>query len=64
MTNAERPARLAYLPNGFRVISPGSHIVCARTGMPVPLDRLRYWSVERQEGYGSAEAAVDAMCGR
>lgn len=64
MSNAERPARLAYLPNGFRVISPGDHILCARTGEKVPLDRLRYWSVERQEGYGTVEAAVAAICGR
>jgi hypothetical protein len=60
MTNRGRPARLHYMPGMFRVLSPGDHVVCAVTGQPIPLDDLRYWSVERQEAYASAEASVKA----
>ena len=49
---------LFYQPNGFRVLSPGSHVLCAVSGAEVPLEALRYWSVERQEAYASAEIAT------
>ena len=34
--------------------------VCAVTRQPIPLAELRYWSVERQEAYASAEASLEA----
>jgi hypothetical protein len=55
-----RPAKLHYLPGTYRVLTNGDHVVCAVTGQPIPLDRLRYWSVERQEAYASPEAAMKA----
>ncbi|TVV76338.1 DUF2093 domain-containing protein [Sphingomonas solaris] len=60
MSQAGRPARLHYMANNFRVLTPGDHVVCAVSGEKVPLDHLRYWSVARQEGYASAEIAVKA----
>lgn len=60
MTGAGRAARLHYLPGTFRVLSNGDHIVCAVTGMPIPLHELRYWSVERQEAYADAAASLAA----
>lgn len=60
MSQSGRPARLHYLANNFRVLTPGDHVVCAVSGDKVPLDHLRYWSVERQEAYASAELAVQA----
>ena len=63
MTNRGRPARLYYMAGMFRVLSPGDHVICAVTGQPIPLDDLRYWSVERQEAYASAEASVQAEKG-
>jgi hypothetical protein len=63
MTNRGRPARLHYMAGMFRVMSPGDHVICAVTGQPIPLDDLRYWSVERQEAYASAEASVQAEKG-
>lgn len=60
MSNNARPARLHYLQGTFRVLSPGDHVVCAITGAKIPLDDLRYWSVERQEAYATAEASVRA----
>ena len=58
MSNKGRPAKLHYLAGTFRVLSPGDHVVCAVTGQPIPLDALRYWSVERQEAYATAEAST------
>ena len=60
MTNRGRAARLHYMAGTFRVLTPGDHVLCAVTGQPIPLDDLRYWSVERQEAYASVEAAVRA----
>jgi len=61
MNSADRPAMLFYQANGFRVLSPGNHVVCAATGERVALEVLRYWSVERQEAYASAEVATRHM---
>ena len=58
MSSSDRPAMLFYQPNGFRVLSPGSHVLCAVSGVEVPLEALRYWSVERQEAYAGAEIAT------
>ena len=59
MSNTARAARLHYMANGFRVLAPGDHVVCAVSGERIPLDALRYWSVERQEPYASAERAAE-----
>lgn len=55
-----KPAKLHYMANSFRVLVPGDHVVCARTGERIPLEDLRYWSVARQEAYATAEAATEA----
>lgn len=60
MSNKGRPARIHYLAGTFRVLSPGDHVVCAVTGQAIALEELRYWSVERQEAYASAEASLKA----
>ena len=60
MSNTARAARLHYMANGFRVLTPGDHVTCAVTGERIPLDELRYWSVERQEPYVDAEASLKA----
>jgi hypothetical protein len=31
---------------------------CAVTGVPIPLEELRYWSVDLQEAYASPEAVL------
>ena len=60
MSNRGRAARLQYLPGTFRILSPGDHVLCAVTGQPIPLDDLRYWSVERQEAYSTPDLSVSA----
>ncbi len=61
MSSPENVAKLTYGPNGFKVLRPGQHVLCAVTGEVVPLEELRYWSVDRQEAYASAEAATRAL---
>ena len=61
MSNTARAARLHYMANGFRVLSPGDHVVCAMSGERILLDELRYWSVSAQEPYASAELAMKAI---
>ncbi|GGE87561.1 hypothetical protein GCM10011404_20460 [Sphingomonas prati] len=56
-----RPAKLHYMANNFRMLVRGDHVVCAQTGVAIPLDNLKYWSVERQEPYATAQAASAAM---
>ena len=60
MTGAGRIARIHYLPGTFRVLSHGDHVLCAVTGVAIPLEELRYWSVGRQEAYADAEAVLRA----
>lgn len=64
MNSADRPASLFYQANGFRVLSPGSHVVCAVSGEAVALEALRYWSVEHQEAYASPELATRRLLGK
>jgi len=56
--------RLHYLPGSFRQLSAGDHVLCAVTGVQIPIDVLRYWSAERQEAYASAEIATKRLLGR
>ncbi len=51
-------ARLEYLDGDFRVISPGAYVRCAVTGVHIPLDELKYWSVDRQEAYATPQAVL------
>jgi len=63
MTGSGRAARVHYLPGTFRLLSEGDHVLCAVTGVRIPLHELRYWSIERQEAYCSAEASLRAESG-
>lgn len=64
MSSNDRPATLHYGPNGFRVVTAGSHVVCAVTGEKISLEALRYWSAERQEPYASPEIATRRLLGQ
>jgi hypothetical protein len=55
------PALLHYGDGEFVVLKPGGHVVCAVSGRRVPLDALRYWSVERQEAYAGAHEALQRI---
>ncbi len=53
-------AKIRYLDADFVVTKPGSFVRCAITGKPIPIDDLKYWSVDKQEAYADAEAAFEA----
>ncbi|MGB0085427.1 MAG: DUF2093 domain-containing protein [Rhodomicrobiaceae bacterium] len=52
-------AKLRYLDGEFQVLKPGSFVRCAVTGQMIPLESLRYWSVELQEPYTDARASLE-----
>ena len=54
-------AAIEYLDSNIRVIRPGSYVRCAVTGQAIPLDQLKYWSVERQEPYASPAAVMKRL---
>lgn len=64
MSSKNRVARIHYMANGFRLLSPGDHVLCAVTGQAIALDELRYWSVVKQEPYASAEISTRAALGK
>ena len=60
MQGSGREARIHYLAGTFRMLGDGDHVRCAVTGVAIPLDELRYWSVARQEAYIDAAASHEA----
>ena len=52
-------AKVEYLDGEYRVLKPGGYVKCAVTGQPIPLEELRYWSVDRQEAYATPEASME-----
>ena len=54
-----REARLHYMAGTFRLLAHGDYVRCAVTGVRIPLDQLRYWSVARQEAYADAAASLE-----
>ena len=61
MSGRGREAKIRYLAGTFRLLSDGDHVRCAETGATIPLDEIRYWSVERQEAYVDAAASLRAQ---
>ena len=52
-------AKLKYLPNNFKIIEEGDHVICAISGEIIDLEKLNYWNVDLQEPYYSyKEAAI------
>ncbi len=51
-------ARVKFLDGEFQVVTPGDFVICAVTGKTIALADLRYWNVELQEAYASAEASL------
>tara|TARA_B100001123_G_scaffold326743_1_gene367488 strand:- start:8 stop:208 length:201 start_codon:yes stop_codon:yes gene_type:complete len=50
-------AKLEYLPNNFKVLEEGDHVICAVSGKKIFLNNLTYWNVELQEPYFSYKEA-------
>jgi len=50
-------AKIKYLPNNFKIIDNGDHVLCAVSGKKISLDKLNYWNVDTQEAYYSYKEA-------
>jgi len=55
------PATVHYGDGEFVILKPGPYVLCAVSGRPIPLETLRYWSVELQEPYASPVEALTRM---
>ena len=54
-------AELEYLDGEYRVVRAGSFVICAVTGVHIPLEALRYWSVDLQEAYANPAVALKRL---
>jgi len=54
-------AELEYLDGEYSVVKAGSFVICAVTGVHIPLEALRYWSVDLQEAYATAGVALQRL---
>lgn len=59
--SAAPEAVLEYLDGEFRVVRPGAFVTCVVTGVPIPVEDLRYWNVDLQEPYASPEAKLERL---
>ncbi|MGU3493592.1 DUF2093 domain-containing protein [Xanthobacteraceae bacterium A53D] len=57
-------AEIRYLDGEFRILRPGSFVRCAVTEQQIPLDELRYWSVDLQEAYADPQAVLARALGQ
>jgi len=54
-------ARVEFRDGDFRVLSPGSYVRCAVTGVAIPLDDLKYWDVDKNEAYASPQVKLKSL---
>ncbi len=50
-------AVLRYLDGEYQILTQGSYVVCAVSAAHIPLEDLRYWNVDLQEAYATADIA-------
>ena len=56
----QREAKLKYQDGDFQFLREGEFVRCAVSGLPIRIDDVRYWCVDKQEAYRSA---VEAFSG-
>jgi hypothetical protein len=61
ISGSDGEADVEYLDGEYHVVKPGAYVVCAVTGTQIPLEALRYWSVDLQEAYASPAIALKRM---
>ena len=54
-------AVLRYRAADYEIVRPGRFVLCAVTGVEIPLNELRYWSAARQEAYKTAIESTKAL---
>jgi hypothetical protein len=60
-TPLQGEAVVEYLDGDLRVVRPGAFVRCAVTNAAIPMEELRYWSVDLQEAYASREAVLQRL---
>lgn len=56
-TSGGDEAHIRYEDGDFTILRTGRFVRCAVSGVEIPLEELRYWSVDAQEAYrGPSEA--------
>lgn len=58
LDQGSKEAKIKYLDADFQIQSSGSFVRCAVTDTVIPLDELKYWSVELQEAYVDVDASL------
>lgn len=64
ISHVRNEAKLYYESGSYKVITPGSYVICAQTGSIILIEDLKYWSSEYQEAYLDADAASKAWNNR
>lgn len=57
--NASDIATLRFGDGEFSVVRPGRFVLCAVSGMKIPLEALRYWNPQTQEAYAGPKEALE-----
>ena len=60
----QREAKLKYLNSDFQVLREGDFVRCGVSGDPIRLENLKYWDVERQMAFRSAEISFGEFLNR
>ena len=55
--DAQREAQMQYFDGHYKMVVAGAYVICAATERKIPVEILRYWSVDLQEAYYDAEAS-------
>lgn len=55
------PATLHFADGEFAVLKAGRFVACAVSGRAIPLEILRYWSVDHQEAYAGPGEALQRL---
>ena len=53
-----KEAKLIYGDGNFQVLERGDFVICAVTKKRIPLNELKYWSVDKQEPYFDAHSSL------
>jgi hypothetical protein len=58
MFSGTNEAEVRFLDGEFQIVKTGDFVRCAVSGKKIALPDLRYWSVELQEAYASADISL------
>ena len=54
-------AVIQYFDGDMKVIKPGAFVRCAVTGVHIPVNEVKYWSVDKQEAYCSPKEVLASL---